>query len=103
MAVKILTAANFEAEVTQSAQPVIVDFWAVWCGPCQMLSPVVDALSEEVAGVKVMKCNVDENMDLASRFGIDAIPALFKFKGGKVAGTLVGYRGKEEVRAFMQG
>lgn len=102
MAVKELTLANFEAEVAQSSQPVVVDFWATWCGPCRMLSPIVDELSEELTTVKVMKCNTDENLQLAMQYGIDAIPALLKFKGGQLVDKMVGFAAKEEVKAFME-
>lgn len=103
MAATKLTAANFDAEVGASSETVIVDFWATWCGPCRMLSPIVDELAEELTGVKVMKCNVDEEMDLAARYQIDSIPALLKFQGGQVTGRSIGFRPKEAIRAFMQG
>jgi thioredoxin 1 len=102
MSVSKLTASNFEQEVAACPQPVVVDFWAAWCGPCQMLGPVVEEAAEEVSGIKVMKCNVDEEMSLAVRYGIDSIPALLKFENGKVAARSVGYRPKEEIKSFMQ-
>lgn len=102
MAVKELKTKEFEQEVAKCAQTVVVDFWASWCGPCRMLSPIVDELAEELPDVKVMKCNTDEEMELAMKFGIDAIPALLKFKNGQLAGRSVGYKSKEELRAFMQ-
>lgn len=101
MAVKELKTNEFEAEVAQCPQTVIVDFWAGWCGPCRMLSPIVDELAEELPSIKVMKCNTDEEMALAVKFGIDAIPAVLKFKNGRLAGSSVGYKSKEELRAFM--
>ncbi len=103
MAVLNLTSANFAQEVQNSTVPVVVDFWASWCGPCQMLGPIVDALSEEVSGVKVMKCNVDEEMALAMKFGINSIPAVLKFKGGEVVDTSVGVVPKEQLKSFMLG
>ena len=101
MAVKELTVNNFAQEVANSKGIVVVDFWAAWCGPCQMLSPVVDALSEQVQGVKVMKCNTDEQMALAMQFEIDAIPALLKFKDGKLYDKMVGFAPAQKVKAFM--
>lgn len=102
MAVQVLKTEKFEQEITRCAQTVVVDFWASWCGPCRMLSPIVDELAEELTDIKVMKCNTDEEMELAVKFGIDAIPALLKFKNGQLVGRSVGYKGKEELRAFMQ-
>jgi thioredoxin 1 len=84
--------ATFDQEVLQSEQPVLVDFWAAWCGPCKALGPTVDALAAAYAGrLKVIKVNVDENGATPSRYGIRGIPALLFFKGGKVADQLVGY------------
>ena len=84
--------ATFDQEVLRSEQPVLVDFWAVWCGPCRALAPTVDTLASAYTGkLKVVKINVDENGATASRFGIRGIPALLFFKGGKVADQLVGY------------
>ena len=78
-----LTAANWEKEVAQSEKPVLVDFWAVWCGPCRMLAPTIDKIADQFAGkVKVGKLNTDENQDLAVRYGITSIPQVLLFKGG---------------------
>ncbi len=78
-----LTTANWEKEVVQSDKPVLVDFWAVWCGPCRMLAPTIDKIAEQFAGkVKVGKLNTDEHQDIAIKYGISAIPALLLFKGG---------------------
>ena len=84
--------ATFDEEVLKSEQPVLVDFWAVWCGPCKALGPTVDAVAAAYAGrLKVIKVNVDENGATPSRYGIRGIPALLFFKGGKVADQIVGY------------
>ena len=90
--------ANFDQEVLQSEQPVLVDFWAVWCGPCKAIAPIVDGVAAAYAGkLKVAKVNVDENGATPSRFGIRGIPALLFFKGGKVMDQVVGYRPQEEI------
>ena len=84
--------ATFDKEVLQSEQPVLVDFWAVWCGPCRAIAPIVDGVATTYAGrLKVTKVNVDENGATPSRYGIRGIPALLFFKGGKVADQVVGY------------
>jgi thioredoxin 1 len=84
--------ATFDQEVLKSEQPVLVDFWAVWCGPCKAIAPIVDGVAATYAGkLKVAKVNVDQNSATPSRFGIRGIPALLFFKGGKVADQIVGY------------
>lgn len=93
-----LTDANFEAEVVSSDLPVLVDFWAPWCGPCRMIAPSVEALSTEWAGkIKVGKLNTDESGEAAAKFGIRSIPTLMVFKGGEVVATLVGALPKDKI------
>ncbi|MBR4759266.1 MAG: thioredoxin [Lachnospiraceae bacterium] len=102
MAVTTITSENFDQVVGQSDVPVLVDFWASWCGPCKMLSPIVDAVSENAEGFKVGKVNVDEEGDLAAQFNISSIPCLILFKDGKEANRSVGMIPKEKVLAFAK-
>ena len=86
-----VTTADFDTQVLQSEQPVLVDFWAVWCGPCRRVAPEVDAVAEQMQGqAKVLKVNVDEEPDIAGRYGIHSIPTLMIFKGGQVVDQIVG-------------
>ena len=101
MAVITITKENFESEVLHSAKPVLLDFWASWCGPCRMLSPVVDEVDEERTDVKVGKVNVDEQPDLAAEFGVMSIPTLLVFRDGKLASQSVGARPKSGVLALL--
>lgn len=97
MSVITITKENFESEVLKSDKPVLVDFWAVWCGPCKMLSPVVDQIAEENDAVKVGKVNVDEEPELAQMFGIMSIPTLISFRDGKAVNKSVGVISKEQI------
>ena len=99
-AVKI-TSPNFENEVMKSDKPVLIDFWASWCGACMMVSPLVDEIAEETSAVKVGKVNVDEQAELAATFGIVSIPTLVVLKNGKVTNQLVGVRPKEEILKML--
>ena len=97
-----LTAQNFEEEVIQSEIPVLVDFWATWCGPCRMLGPIISEIAEESEGkIKVGKVNVDEEGELAARFGIMSIPTVMVFKNGEVSATSIGYKPKEAILALI--
>ena len=98
-----LTQENFEGEVMRSELPVLIDFWATWCGPCRMMAPIIEELAEEKEGVlKVAKVDVDEEPELATKFGIVSIPTLVLMKGGQVVDVLVGYRPKDAVLAFVE-
>ena len=103
MAVVTITTENFAQEVLHSDKPVLLDFWASWCGPCRMLSPIVDEVAEERTDVKVGKVNVDEQMELAMRFQVSSIPMLVVFKDGKAVAKSVGYRPKSEIAAMVEG
>jgi thioredoxin 1 len=102
MAVIHVTKDNFEQEVIKSEKPVLLDFWAGWCGPCMMLGPVIEELAEEVTDAKICKVNVDEEMDLAQQFKVVSIPTLAVIKDGALAAKDVGVKSKEEVLAFLK-
>ena len=102
MAVEI-TDANFAELVAGSDKPVLLDFWAEWCGPCRMVAPILDELSEEFAGrAKIAKVNVDENQQIPAQFGIRSIPTLILFKNGQVVATQVGALPKSQLAAFVE-
>jgi thioredoxin len=97
-----LTDSNFDQEVTKSAQPVLVDFWAEWCGPCKMLAPILDELATEYDGkVKIGKVNIDDHQNLAGQYRITSIPTLLIFKGGQVVDQVVGLRSKKDFKAKL--
>ncbi len=102
MAAIEITAENFEHEVLNSDKPVLLDFWAIWCGPCMMLSPVVEEVAEEHPEIKVGKVNTDEQPALAQKFGITAIPARFVVKDGQIVNKGVGAMPKEQVEALIR-
>jgi thioredoxin 1 len=103
MATQKVTDTSFEADVLKSSEPVVVDFWAEWCGPCKMIGPSLEELSDEFAGkVKIVKINVDENPGTAAKFGIRSIPTLMMFKGGQLASQKVGGAPKSELSRWIQ-
>ena len=98
-----LTKENFGAEVLKASAPVLVDFWAEWCGPCKMIGPVLDELAEEYNGrVKIGKVNIDEQPELATQYGVRAIPTLLLFHQGQVADQMVGLRSKRDLKASFE-
>lgn len=102
MATKPVTDANFDAEVKQSSVPVVVDFWAEWCGPCRMIGPSLEELSEEYGDkVKIVKVNVDQNPESPAQLGVRGIPALFLFKNGEVVSNKIGAAPKAALKAWI--
>ena len=101
MSVVIITKKNFQKEVLQAKQPVLLDFWAEWCGPCQMLSPVVEEVARQVKDVKIGKINVDEEQELAMQFRVMSIPTLAYIKNGTVVEKSVGLKSKEGILDLM--
>ncbi|MCB5174953.1 MULTISPECIES: thioredoxin [Microvirga] len=103
MATVKVTDASFSQDVLNSSEPVVVDFWAEWCGPCRMIGPALEEISNEMAGkVKIAKINVDENPQVASQFGIRSIPALMMFKGGQVVAQKIGAAPKGDLAKWIQ-
>jgi len=100
--IKHVTDATFEADVLQSAQPILVDYWAEWCGPCKMIAPILDEVSATYeVKLQIAKMNVDENRDIPAKFGIRGIPTLMLFKDGQLAATKVGALSKAQLTAFI--
>ena len=103
MAELTITEQNFDEEVMRSDVPVLVDFWATWCGPCRMLAPVIEEIAKEYEGkIKVGKVNVDNERELALQFGVSSIPTVMVFQNGEIKATSVGYRPKEELEALLK-
>nr|WP_270251469.1 thioredoxin [Coprococcus catus] len=102
MAIIDLTKENFQVEITKSDKPVLVDFWAVWCGPCQMMAPILHELETEMPDVQIGKVNVDEQMDLARQFRVVSIPTLIIFKNGQEVQRMVGVTSKEELKDALK-
>lgn len=101
MSVITITSANFEEEVLKSDKPVLIDFWAPWCGPCRMVSPLVEEIAGEHPEIKVGKVNVDEQQDLARKYRIMSIPSLYVFKNGEVANKVIGAVPKANILAML--
>ena len=102
MSVLNITDTNFESEVLSSEQPVLIDFWASWCGPCRMLSPVIDKIADEVSDIKIGIVNVDEQTELARQFGVMSIPTLVVMKNGQVTQQSVGVQPKEAILSMIR-
>ena len=102
MSVIVLNAENFDNEVLNCDKPVLVDFWASWCGPCRMVSPIVDEIAEENSDIKVCKVNVDENQQLAAKYNVMSIPTLLVFKNGEIVNQMIGAKPKNQILAMIK-
>lgn len=104
MATVKIDTSNFQSDVLGASEPVVVDFWAEWCGPCKMIAPALEELSDELGGaVKIAKVNIDENPDIAAQYGVRSIPTLYMFKGGEVVDQMVGAAPKTKLSDWMKG
>ena len=103
MATKQITDASFEADVLNSDKPVLVDFWAEWCGPCKMIGPSLEELSDEMGGVSIVKLNIDDHPDTPGKYGVRGIPTMILFKDGVPAATKVGAEPKGRLKAWLEG
>jgi thioredoxin 1 len=102
--IKHISDASFESDVLQAGQPVLVDYWAEWCGPCKMIAPILDEVAKDYSGrLNITKMNVDQNRDVPAKYGIRGIPTLMIFKGGQLAATKVGALSKAQLIAFIDG
>jgi len=101
MTTQSVTDGSFEADVLGSSEPVVVDFWAEWCGPCKMIAPHLEEISQEVPGVKIVKLNIDENQDTAIKYGVRSIPTLIMFKGGEPIDMKVGASAKSDLQKWI--
>lgn len=103
MSIIKLTKANYDSEVLKSEKPVLIDFFATWCGPCRMLSPIIEEIANEAAGIKVCKVNVDEEPELSRKFDVASIPTIVVVKNGNVADKAVGFKPKAAILAMVEG
>ncbi|NDV86440.1 thioredoxin [Aurantimonas aggregata] len=103
MATKKIDTNNFKTDVLENAKPVVVDFWAEWCGPCKMIAPALEEISNEMTNIDVVKVNIDENPDIAATFGVRSIPTLMLFKDGKPAAVQVGAQSKSKLVDWIKG
>lgn len=103
MATVVINNSNFESDVLKSSEPVVVDFWAEWCGPCKMIAPALEEIATELAGqVKIAKVNIDENPELAAQYGVRSIPTLLLFKNGEIAANMVGAAPKSRLADWIK-